>query len=318
MTQERSACFRCSPMTQERSACFGCSADRHPTGEVAGWSPCASPPLSQAGAMYKFEENLNLSCLQLSQAGTLLQPNSPKRGRCARKGRIAASDGRFSPEPGLCGGAAAQRPGFGERRPFPPGNRAFSAQRPGSGEKRPFPEPGGPAKPQVRGSRFSVDLPSRDFVPAKLSRARTLRRDRARFSLSAASILPSRELVPSKSSQARTLCKMRENCCLRRSYFSRAVTLFQPNSPKRGRCASRWGELLPCRTVRPDEPWLGRGCEEARTCSILRVDPRPKRARLEQQPSQRSAPVGVVILRLAPTQGEPVAHRLHNSIGSVA
>ncbi len=77
---------------------------------------------------------------------------------------------------------------------FGRGNRAFYAQRPALGEKRPFQEPGGPEKPQVRDARFSAALPSQDLVPAELS-------------------------------QARTLCTMRENCCLRRSYFSQAGTM---------------------------------------------------------------------------------------------
>ena len=88
----------------------------------------------------------------------------------------------------------------------------------------------------------------------------------------------------------------------------------------RSRCAPQLleGELLPRRAFKLDKPWLGRGCKRGRACSSLRVDPRPQRPRFKQRFSQSGASVGVVILRLTPTMGEPVAYRLHNSVGPVA
>ena len=200
--------------------------------------PCASPPLSQAGAMCKFEENLGFSRLQLSQAGTLFRQNSPKRGRRARWGRISASDGRISPRPGLCGGAAAHRPGFGERGGFRSGKPGFfcatsrlGREAPPSGAWQPgktagqklailscSPKPGPcssktlPSKDVTQGSGAflpfsSLNPPKPGTCSIKILPSKDVVQDEGELLPPTVVFLPSRDLVPAELSQAGTLCK---------------------------------------------------------------------------------------------------------------
>ena len=153
---------------------------------------------------------------------------------------------------------------------FGRGNQAFSAQRPALGEKRLFQGSGSPAKQQVRDARFSVALPSRDLVPAKLSQARasyTIRENcclrRPYFSQVGTMVAAGWQVVPAWERNApfseRTGCFLHNVPALERSApfrslaarqnrrsevrasrpLSQAGTLFQPNSPKRGRCARK-------------------------------------------------------------------------------
>ena len=74
---------------------------------------------------------------------------------------------------------------------------------------------------------------SRRLVPLRLAAALPSRGDvqvRGESQPLLPPALPSRDLAPAELSQARTLCTMRENCCLRRSYFSQTGTLWRCRS----------------------------------------------------------------------------------------